>query len=87
MTEHRTVTIPGCIHHAGAHAVSVTLDWRCPTCGERRGEAIESLSYDGSRRLVVHTWQNACGHVDSYRSIRLEAGTKHCGGDDRWPHG
>ena len=74
----RTVTIPGCYNHCGLHAVRVTLDWVCPLCGGWRGEPYPGLSYDGSRRLAVDCWQNACGHVDMYAAVREEAGVTSC---------
>jgi len=61
----RTVRIP---------AVAVTLLWFCPSCGGARGEIVPGISYDGSRRLAVDTWSNACGHVDTYAEVRREGG-------------
>jgi hypothetical protein len=85
-TEQRTVTIPGCVNHAGHHAIQVTLDWVCRECGVPRGEPHPALSYDGSRRLNVEGWSNDCGHVDSYAAMRAEAGVASCS-PDTWPHG
>ncbi len=82
--ETRTVTIPGCNNHAGHHAITIMLPWICPQCGGPRGEPIACLSYDGSRRLSVNGWTNACGHVDTYATVRAEAGVASCTG---WPHG
>ncbi len=72
----KTVRIPGCDEHAGWHSVEVTLLWECPTCGGPRGEVFDGLSYDGSRRLGVHRWNNPCGHVDGYGAVRREAGLR-----------
>lgn len=69
----RTVTIPAREEHAGYHAREVTLEWVCPVCGGPRGEPHSGLSYDGSRRLYVHQWDNPCGHVDRYAAVRVEA--------------
>lgn len=80
----RTVIIPGCINHAGHHAIGVTVAWTCPHCGGPRGEPQPRLSYDGSRRLQVHGWTNLCGHPDPYELVRVEAGITSCAG---WPHG
>jgi hypothetical protein len=87
MSEQRTVTIPGCVNHAGYHAVTVTLPWVCATCGGPRGEPEKALSYDGSRRLNVNGWVNACGHQDPYTLVRIEAGVNTCSGNSGWPHG
>jgi len=32
------------------------------------------MSYDGSRFLMVDTWENHCGHIDKYSKVRKEAG-------------
>jgi hypothetical protein len=85
-TERRIVTIPGCMNHAGHHAIQVTVDWVCPECGAPRGEPYKALSYDGSRRLGVDSWRNPCGHIDGYPSVREEAGVASCS-PNRWPHG
>lgn len=74
----RTVTIPGCIDHAGYHAITITLPWVCPTCGGPRGEPYQGFNFDGSRRLSVDCWSNACGHRDVYIDLRKEAGVKSC---------
>lgn len=71
-----TVIIPATQEHQGFHAVEVTLVWRCPSCGGPRGEPYETISYDGSRRLGCHGWDNPCGHVDYYRDVRKEAGLR-----------
>lgn len=68
--EKRTVTIPACVEHEGFYSMTVTLPWVCLHCGEPRGEPYDALSYDGSRRLAVHSWKNACGHVEKYAEVR-----------------
>ena len=55
----RTVRIPAVAEHNGMQLATVTLLW---------------FSYDGSRRLAVDTWSNACGHVDTYAEVRREGG-------------
>lgn len=70
---YKTVTIPARDEHDGIWSRIVTLRWVCPICGGQRGEPFESVSYDGSRRLHVHSWHNPCGHVDKYSSVRQEA--------------
>lgn len=69
----RTVTIPARAEHEGIYSRTVRLVWRCPVCGGARGDIHEALSYDGSRRLHVDGWTNACGHVDKYADVRKEA--------------
>lgn len=73
----RTVKIPSCEMHGGNpfYAVNVTLEWTCPQCGGERGPVKPAISYDGSRRLAVDGWQNACGHIDYYSDVRVEART------------
>lgn len=66
----RTVTIPGCVEHEGLLAITVTLPWTCLHCGGPRGEPVDTISYDGSRRLGVHGWTNPCGHIEKYSEIR-----------------
>lgn len=72
-TPTRTVRIPACSSHAGFYGRHVTLEWVCPVCGGPRGEPVPGISYDGSRRLGVDTWENPCGHVDKYSALRREA--------------
>lgn len=69
----RAVTIPACAEHNGFYSMQVNLYWVCPVCGEPRGEPYDTISYDGSRRLGVHGWQNQCGHIDRYNNVREEA--------------
>jgi len=71
--ETRLVEIPGRDEHEGLHSIQVEVRWACPTCGGPRGEPFKTVSYDGSRRLGVDGWQNACGHVDKYGDVRREA--------------
>ena len=67
------VTIPACENHNGIHSITVELNWVCPKCGQPRGEVKKGLSYDGSMRLSVNTWENPCGHIDKYSDVRNEA--------------
>lgn len=69
-TNERTVIIPGCDQHEGLYSLSVTLQWACLHCGGPRGEPFDSLSFDGSRRLKVHSWSNPCGHIETYAEVR-----------------
>jgi hypothetical protein len=67
------VYIPARTEHEGLYGVYVVIDCTCPKCGAPRGEPYLGISYDGSRRLHVDTWQNPCGHVDKYDAVREEA--------------
>lgn len=69
----RTVEIPGSVQHEGNDRITVKIPWKCPICGGPRGIPKRGLSYDGSRRMVVHQWENPCGHVDNYTNVRAEA--------------
>lgn len=69
----KVVKIPACEQHEGIDAMHVVLAWNCPVCGGPRGEPVESISYDGSRRLACDGWRNPCGHVDKYSAVRAEA--------------
>jgi hypothetical protein len=66
----RTVIIPARDQHEGHLILHLTLPWKCLHCGGPRGEPFAALSYDGSRRLEVHSWINPCGHVEKYSEIR-----------------
>lgn len=71
----RHVEIPIADNHGDycPNTVYVRLKWTCPVCGCERGEPYRTVSYDGSRRAYCNGWQNACGHVDGYSSVRKEA--------------
>jgi hypothetical protein len=66
----RIVRIPACEQHAGLQALVVEIPWYCIHCKKPRGEPFETLSFDGSRRLGVHGWNNPCGHVERYSEVR-----------------
>lgn len=74
MSQVRSVTIPACEQHEGypGNAITIRLHWVCPVCGGERGEPYDTISYDGSRRLGVTGWRNACGHIDYYCDVREE---------------
>jgi|GEM_PF-2378276 hypothetical protein len=69
----KAVTIPACDEHKGFLKCDVILYWVCPVCGSPRGDIYNARSYDGSRSLVCHSWENPCGHVDKYWKLRTEA--------------
>ena len=69
----KTVEIPSRAEHWGIHRTQVKLVWVCPKCGKPRGKLFRILSYDGSRRMLVDGWSNACGHIDYYSEVRKEA--------------
>jgi hypothetical protein len=69
----RTVTIPGSAEHLGVHRVDVRLRWVCPICEGPRGEPVIVSSFDRGRGVSVHAWSNACGHIDDFTAVRMEA--------------
>jgi hypothetical protein len=71
--EYKTVTIPAKKEHLGLWSMQVKLKWICPICGCKRGTVKKGRSYDGSRTLMVDTWENECGHIDKYEALRKEA--------------
>lgn len=66
------VTIPARQEHEGIFSIDVEISDFCPVCGGPRGVPFNALSFDGSRRLFVHSWNNPCGHVDYYSNVREE---------------
>lgn len=68
--ETRRITIPARDEHAGLDKVTVEVPWKCLICGGPRGEPTIRLSYDGSRTMAVHGWDNPCGHVEKYDTVR-----------------
>ncbi len=66
----RTVILPACKRHEGSLKFTATLPWVCIFCGQPRGEPELALSYDGSRGLEVHKWENPCGHIETYEAVR-----------------
>lgn len=64
------IRIPACEQHQGLFAIERSVPWFCIYCGAERGEHQQGLSFDGSRRLSVSIWDNPCGHVESYASLR-----------------
>lgn len=69
----KTVMIPACAEHEGYKSIIVILEWKCPVCGEPRGNRFETTSFDGSHRLTCNGWINYCGHGDKYDEVRKEA--------------
>jgi len=69
------VTIPKVVEHAGypGNLITIEISDNCPVCGAKRGTSRwQGLSYDGSRRLNVDCWENACGHIDVYSNVIKE---------------
>jgi hypothetical protein len=66
------VIIPARVEHDGFHSMTVEIADVCPVCGGPRGKPHPGISYDGSRRLAVDCWENPCGHIDKYSSVRRE---------------
>lgn len=74
------VEIPRIAEHAGydGNLIKVEIADTCPICGaERAVQVWKGLSYDGSRRLQVDCWENACGHIDTYTAVRKEGKRVH----------
>ena len=38
----------------------------CPVCGQLRGNPMKQPLILNHRRLMVHVWDNPCGHIDKY---------------------
>ncbi len=69
------VTIPICPNHEGSilSLTTIEIDNKCPKCGSERGvKRWKGFSYDGSRRIIVDCWENACGHIDKYTDVIRE---------------
>lgn len=69
------VLIPKVAEHAGydGNLIKVEISDLCPICkGPRAARAWKGISYDGSRRLNVDCWMNACGHIDKYADVMKE---------------
>lgn len=74
--EIKEVVIPATSLHEGWLGVKVKLFWECPKCGKKRKSPHKAFSFDGSRRLVCHSWDICdCGYNDRYDDIRKEAGS------------
>lgn len=67
------VEIPTCKQHGGILRDIYQISDYCPVCGSPRGKPFRTLSYDGSNSMEVDGWINACGHVDTYSAVRVEA--------------
>jgi hypothetical protein len=68
------ITIPACVDHGGIYSRVISVPWKCLECGGPRGKPVKGFSYDGSRTLLVDTWTNPCGHVETFARVRLEYG-------------
>lgn len=66
----RSILIPALTEHAGQYWMHATVQWTCIHCGGPRGEPEPGISWDGSRKLLVDTWRNPCGHVEKYSQVR-----------------
>lgn len=52
---------------------TVTISANCPECGARRGEPQGRNSCDDGAHYWVQTWDNPCGHLDTYAAVITEA--------------
>lgn len=69
------VEIPTKVEHCGNPMFLRMFEIKneCPVCGAERGvKRWKGFSYDGSKRLVVDCWQNACEHIDVYSDVVKE---------------
>lgn len=64
------IRIPAVEKHNGFLVLEVWVPWFCLYCGAERGEPRNGSDFDGSRRLTVTTWQNSCGHAETYKALR-----------------
>lgn len=55
------------------YPVQIEIGDRCPECGGPRGEPAKHTFRDCGEWFTVDTWQNPCGHLDTYKSCLLEA--------------
>jgi hypothetical protein len=55
------------------HPMTVTISKTCPVCGGKRGEPKSYRFCEDGEWFTVNTWENDCGHVDSYRDCYFEA--------------
>jgi hypothetical protein len=67
----QSIRIPACAEHQGFHVLQVDVPWNCIYCGAARGDHQTGFSHDGSRRLKLSMWDNPCGRVETYESIRI----------------
>lgn len=56
------------------HTVAVNISKKCPVCGGPRGEPTWHRFCEDGEWLTVNVWKNACGHVDLYKDVLIEAG-------------
>ena len=52
---------------------TVTLMWTCPRCEGPRGEPYNHLFHEDGEWYECDRWDNACGHIDLYSDVALEA--------------
>lgn len=45
----------------------------CPTCGGPRGAVVRRHMYEDGDIYDVDTWENPCGHVDTYAAVITES--------------
>jgi hypothetical protein len=52
---------------------TIDIGNHCPVCGGKRGNPIPRSFCEDGEWYVLDTWENLCGHVDSYKNCLLEA--------------
>lgn len=60
--------------YLGAWTRTVEIADRCPECGGPRGEPKSGMQCEDGDWLVRDTWDNPCGHRDTYAAVLVEAG-------------
>lgn len=67
----KTITIPNRDSQGWLHGTKeITVEWKCPTCDKEMGQpTLKNFCEDGEF-YAVHTWENDCGHVAKYSSLK-----------------
>ena len=55
------------------YPMRVEIADNCPVCGQKRGEPKHYRFCEDGEWFSVETWDNACGHIDSYKDCYFEA--------------
>ena len=53
---------------------TVDISTRCPRCGARRGQPRAHRFPEDGGWYEADTWENPCGHVDTYERVLAEVG-------------
>jgi hypothetical protein len=55
------------------YPVTVTIADTCPVCGGSRGVPSINRYCEDEQFYYLSNWKNACGHLDTYKAVYLEA--------------